>query len=368
MDRRALILSGSIGQGHATVAEVCRQALSDRGGGAPAMQVRTVDCIELLGPLSARVAGALYRAAIARPALYDGFHFAHLRAEGRLSGGGDSASTARILKRLEREGETDGLSLALAVFATGVPVAAELARHRRGTRTVVFCTDATAHAKWVHDGIDLYVVTCELAATSLYRYRPNAEVRVLPPPVRPQFFGAKDQQSARELFGVAPGATCVLLVGGGWGIGPLAESAKALADDGHQVLAVAGSNAKLKAELDSLGRANPLVKSLGMCKEMASAISAADVVVSGAGQTCHEVHAVGRRLVVLDAVPGHGRENLLNEICTKGATAASPRPDSVARAVRGALKSTESPEPWPVSSIEEWNALFWRALEPLGIV
>ena len=364
--RRALILSGSIGQGHATVAEVCRQALEKTAPKSPSVPV--LDCIELLGPLSSFVAHRLFRAAVSLPGLYDGFHFTELRGEGRLGRGGDGASTRRITRALERKGLADGVGLALAVFATGAPVVGPLARRSPGGRAVVFLTDATAHGRWVGEGVDLYLVTCDLAARSLRRYEPQAEIAIVPPPVRAEFFSAESQDRARHRLGVPLVSSCVLLVGGGWGLGPLEEAAKALAADGHHVLAVSGTNRRLSRRLDRLASSDDRVRSLGFCHDMATAISAADVVVSATGQTCNEVHAVGRHLVVLDTVPGHGRENLLHEVMNRAAIAASPRASAVRRSVAAALKNGDRPALWPVSSPEECDALFLRALEPLQVL
>lgn len=364
---RALILSGSIGQGHATVAEVCSAALAETSLGERPGGITTADCIELLGPLSSRVADRLYRATISWPALYDGFHFAHLRAEGKMAAGGDAKATARVLRGLERRLCCDDLLLSLAVFATGAPVAAALASRRAGARSVVFCTDATAHSKWADESIDLYVVTSELAAVSLRRYLPRAEVALVPPPVRAPFYAAPPQAEARSFYEIPQDESCVLLVGGGWGLGPLGEAAAALAGAGHYVLAVAGANRRLEAELSALAGRDHRVRSLGFCRDMPATMAAADVVVSGAGQTCSEVHAVGRRLVVLDVVPGHGRENLLHEVITRRAVAASPSARSVVAAVETVLKCDEEAPAWPVGSAEEWSERFRAALAPLGV-
>ena len=44
-------------------------------------------------------------------------------------------------------------------------------------------------------------------------------------------------------------------------------------------------------------------------------MAAADVVVALPGaNTCAEVRVVGRRLLLLDVMPGHGRDNLLHEL------------------------------------------------------
>lgn len=365
---RALILSGSIGYGHASVAAACAEALADTALSPAGTSVPVADCIDLLGPVRSRLARGIFRAALSIPSLYDGFHFAQLRAEGPLARAGDGASTRRVLDALDAAGLIEDLGLVLTVFATGAEVAAELARRRPGCRSVVFCTDATVHARWVTRSVDLYVATCDLAASSLRRYAPHAEIVIVPPPVRASFFDAPGSDEARRRFGIPVDATAVLLVGGGWGLGPIAQSARALTAAGHHVLAVAGSNRGLKARLDAMARVEPRLQSLGFCRDMPAAMAAADVVVSGAGQTSNEAHVVGRRLVVLDVVPGHGRENLLQEVMTFSATAASPSPDSVVEGVALTLKRDEPEPTWPVSSAAEWRTLFLRSLEPLGVL
>ena len=49
-------------------------------------------------------------------------------------------------------------------------------------RTVVVMTDSYAHRLWVHEGTDLFLVTSHLAACSVRRYRPRAQVEVVSAP------------------------------------------------------------------------------------------------------------------------------------------------------------------------------------------
>jgi processive 1,2-diacylglycerol beta-glucosyltransferase len=365
-DARAVVLSGSIGRGHGTVAEVCEVALSGAG-----YSTTTLDCMRELGWLGSRAGEMLYRAMLSRPALYDAFHFSQLRMGGRLAVAGDAAAARRLVPRLEAiaaEGpEPAPLTLALSVFATGAAVGAALAERRPRVRTVVLCTDATAHRMWVHDGTDLFLATSELAAATVRRYRQSARVAVIPPPVRPQFYNARSSHQAREALGLGAEGPYVLIVSGGWGIGPLAESAVAVARNGLQVLAVAGNNRKLLAILRARAMEEPRIHPYGFTDRMAELMAASDVVVTGPGQTCHEVRAIGRPMVLLDAVPGHGRENLLHELVTGGAVSCSPDAGSVAAAVDAALDGRVVTKPWAVGSPEEWERHFAAALSEAGI-
>ena len=104
---------------------------------------------------------------------------------------------------------------------------------------------------------DLFVATSPLAAQTIRRYRPYAEVRLVPPPVRAAFYAPPPQPQIRAELGVRPGAACVLLTAGGWGLAPLARYAEALAGAGLEVLAVAGSNDRLARKLETLAATRP---------------------------------------------------------------------------------------------------------------
>lgn len=356
-----LILSGSIGRGHDSVAEACRVAL-DRFG----VEARKLDCMGLLGGAGSRVGTTVFRRLISVPSVYDGFHFSHLRTGSRLARALDHAANRRLVPAVEAEIGA-GRQLVVSVFPTGVAAAAAVARRDRRVTAVAVCTDASAHQMWVAPGTELYVVCSPLAAATLRRYDPGAAIRVVPPPVRPELFAAPSRAAARAALGVPDGAPCVLLMAGGWGLGPLAQAAEALADRGYWVLAVAGSNERLRQRLVALARRRRRVAAFGMTDRVPELMAAADGVVTTPGQTCHEARVVGRWLVVLDVVPGHGRENTLHELETGGALACSPDADSVSGAVGVMFDERPDPPPWPVASADEWEKHFVGALGSVGI-
>jgi len=359
-----VILSGSIGRGHDSVAEACRDALEAAG-----TSVHTVDCMAMLGSAGARVGTAMFRRMLSVPTVYDGFHFSHLRTGTWLPRAMAEASTRRLLPALEVELDAalersggNGPVLVLPVFPTGVAAVGRLRSSRPDVIAVAVCTDACAHRMWVCDGVRDYVVCSSLAAATVRRYDPAAVVTVVPPPVRPRFFSAPEMSSARSALGLPADEPCVLLMSGGWGLGPVEGAAVALADAGYQVLAVAGENQKLSHRLEHLARVRPQVRAFGMTDRVPELMAAADAVVTSPGQTCHEARVVGRWLIVLDVVPGHGRENTIHELEIGGALACSPDPASVVDAVGVMFRERPERVPWPVSGAKEWDKHFLGAL------
>jgi UDP-N-acetylglucosamine:LPS N-acetylglucosamine transferase len=363
-----LVLSGSVGRGHDSVAEACAVALSTDG-----RPVEILDCMTMLGGRGSAIGMAVFRRLISVPSVYDAFHFSHLRTGGRLAQAMEHASDRRLVPALrEKFDERPGADpLGIAVYPTGVSALAGLKRERhldgRSLGAVAFCTDACAHRMWIHPEVDLYITTSALAAATVRRYDPSSALQIVPPPVRPAFFKVLDRSAIREDLGVETKASTVLLMGGGWGLGPIAESAMALAGAGHTVLAVAGMNSELLERLRVLSTQFPGIRPFGLTDRVHELMAAADVVVTSPGQTCHEARVANRWLVILDVVPGHGRENALHELERGGALACSPDPKAVTAAVE--IMLTERPElpPWPVSSAYEWNKDFLGALAAVGL-
>ncbi len=359
----AVVLSGSIGKGHDSVAEACRTALETAG-----VRAEELDCMAMLGGVGARLGTTLFRQLLSVPAVYDGFHFGHLRNGTRLPQTLERAAVRRILPAVKDAVDRAGADpLVVSVFPTGVSAAAALKRVRTGLSCVAVCTDACAHRMWVAEGTDLYVVCSPLAALTVKRYAPDAGVAVVPPPVRAPFYDALAKRAARDLIGVAQDARCVLLMAGGWGLGPLDETAEALARAGFWVLAVAGANPRLYGRLRTVASRHWRVQAFGTTNRVPELMAAADAVVTSAGQTCNEARVVGRWLVILDVVPGHGRENTLHELEQGGALACSPDPASVEAAVRFVFAERPEQPPRPVASAAEWQEHFFAALSTVGL-
>ncbi len=213
--------------------------------------------------------------------------------------------------------------LIMSVVATGVRPLAVLRATRPDLRAVVLCTlDATAHRAWVELGIDRYLACSTMADATVRTYLADADVAVIPPPVRPERFTAPSRAAARQSLGVAAEGPTALPLGGAWTKGPREALAEGLALAGVEVVAITGHHARLHRRLDAwaerLAPAERRLHAYAHRDDMASCFAAADVVVTPPGQACREAPVVGRPLVVLDSVPGHGRENLLLELTRPG--------------------------------------------------
>jgi processive 1,2-diacylglycerol beta-glucosyltransferase len=107
----------------------------------------------------------------------------------------------------------------------------------------------------------------------------------------------------------------VLVMGGGSGVGPLAELAERVASLAlePQVIVVCGTNRKLRDEIDRLrlGRTGR-IRSLGFTHEVDVLLEACDVAVGKAGGlTCSEALIKRTPLVIFRPTPGQEERNAL---------------------------------------------------------
>ncbi|MGA5820152.1 hypothetical protein ACPC54_20075 [Kitasatospora sp. NPDC094028] len=363
----ALLVSGSLGQGHDVMAQGCADTLRARG-----WTTDTVDAMALLGQRSGAAGEAVFRRLLGLPGVYDAFHFSALRPGARIALLADAAARARLVPALRELVAAQRPRLVVSVFATATSAVNALAGRGpgrgqgHGFRHVVFCTDVTPHRLWVQEGTDLFLVTSEVAACAVRRYRPEAAVAVLPAPLRAPFYHPPERAAARAEFGVPANARCVLLMSGAWGLGPVARTAAALAAAGPHVLAVAGRNRELERRLRAAARREPRLLPFGYTDRVPALMAAADLVVTSSGDTCSEARALGRRLLLLDIVQGHGRDNLQHELELGHADVASARPAEVVRNALAAL-DRPGPAPSPGATPDAWRAGFGAALGRLGL-
>jgi UDP-N-acetylglucosamine:LPS N-acetylglucosamine transferase len=242
----------------------------------------------------------------------------------------------------------------VSVFATAAAAVSAVRPQFPDVRTVTLCSDVNPHRLWVHPGTDCYLVGSDVSAAFVRRFDPDAHVVVTPPPVRPAFYAAPSRADARARLGVDPDAPVALLMAGAWGLAPLADLAAALSSAGVTTLAVAGRNATLERQLLARAQADPRLRSFGFTDDVPALMAAADVVVTTPGDTCSEARVVGRRLVLLDVLAGHGRENLQHELEQGDAAVAGPDPALLPAIVRRSLAAAGDPQP------QAWRARQWQ--------
>ena len=356
--RRALLVPGSSSMGRQDTAVACATTLEALG-----WKTATLEATWAGGHGWNAAAEAGVHKVLAIPGLHDAFHYAALRTGGQLAVLAEVVTRMRLVPAVCDQLDKNPADLALSLSPAAAAALSTVAPRYPRMRHVVFCPEASPHRLWIQPNVDLYLVRSAAAEPVVHRFRPGARVLVVPPAVRPEFYRPPGQRNARIGLGVPEDRRCVLLAAGSSGRGPLAEMADALAGAGLAVLAVAGHNARLQRNLAAVAKRRPGVWAFGFTDRMPELMAAADLVITTPGGTCMEARTVGRPLLLLDVVQGHGRDDLLYELQLGDASVASRRPMEVVRSALASLEGIGPAPAGPTRSLAGWEDQCRSALE-----
>ncbi|MFO0861650.1 MAG: glycosyltransferase [Phycisphaerales bacterium] len=315
MGKRILVLSAAVGAGHLRAAEAVEKALR---GLDPRASVKTVDMLTLTNALYRRVYAKAYLDLVNRAPHLLGYFYDKTDKAGPRDGTADRLQ--QLIDRINVRGFTDLLSSEPwdVVVNTHFLSAGLLARLRRKKRTaqrhVTVVTDFDAHAFWDNQPCDRYYVATEETRQTLgSRGIPEADIRVTGIPIDPVFAEQKDRASLLKKHGLRGDRPIVLMLAGGFGVGPIEKLLAGLlrAETGLEVIAVAGRNAALKQKLERTPvPRHHCLHVLGFTREMDELLVVADAVVTKpGGLTTSEALARGVAMVIVNPIPGQEARN-----------------------------------------------------------
>lgn len=310
---RIAILHATAGSGHKRAAQAIARAIHAHD---PNATVREADALIYASRLYRTSYGQGYNVLASRaPALwgllYHSWELAPFRRGANTVRLMDRLNLRRLAHVVERE-RPDAI-----VCTHFLPV--EALAPVRGSSPLdvpLYCviTDFAAHPFWAYPHVDRYFVPSTQVADELAGHgvaRDRIEVTGIP--IEPRFAQMRGREAARRQLAVAADRPMVLLMGGGSGVGPLADLAERLVNlpQRPQVWVVCGTNAKLRREVEALPAAiTGDLRVLGFTSDVDALLEAADVLVSKAGGlTCSEALVKQTPMVVFKPTPGQEVRN-----------------------------------------------------------
>jgi processive 1,2-diacylglycerol beta-glucosyltransferase len=178
--------------------------------------------------------------------------------------------------------------------------------------TISIITDFEAHALWMEPNVDLYCVAAEETKARLVA-RGAAANQVLATgiPISAKFSTPIDTAAVHKNYGLRDDLPILLVLSGGFGMGPVAEILAALdqIERPFQTLVVAGRNEELRRELAAQDRRHP-THVLGFVTNMHELMAVSDLLITKpGGLTTSEALAMGKPLFILNPIPGQEAAN-----------------------------------------------------------
>jgi processive 1,2-diacylglycerol beta-glucosyltransferase len=177
---------------------------------------------------------------------------------------------------------------------------------------VSIVTDFEAHALWMNWCVDLYCVAAEETRARLVA-RGAATDRVVPTgiPIAAKFSLKPDPKVIRQTLGLRDDQPVLLVLSGGFGMGPVAEILAELdkVPQPLQTVVVTGRNEELRRKLATQTRKHP-THVLGFSTNMHELMAVASLIITKpGGLTTSEALALGKPLFILNPIPGQEAAN-----------------------------------------------------------
>ena len=182
------------------------------------------------------------------------------------------------------------------------------------SRLITVVTDYRLHSWWVAPCTDTYVVSNEDAKADLVGWGIPADiVKVMGIPVEPVFSRKLDRSAMRDKVGLDKDVFTVLVIGGGFGVGPIEEIVKEMGfvSGAVQAIVKCGHNKTLQDKIaDIAGSMKIKVKVLGFVDNVYEYMSASDILISKSGGiTVSESLAKELPMIVIAPIPGQETRN-----------------------------------------------------------
>jgi diacylglycerol O-acyltransferase len=303
--QRILVLSADMGEGHNAAAAALTEVIEELW---PGCRVDRLDTFRVAGNRLAQAARWSYGFQLTwLPWSYQVFYDALSRYD--VLTRGLKGSLGRFFgPRLADVVAGADADLIISTYPFGSAALEWLVNHRGlRTPTATYIPAFHVHPLWAYEDIDLHFVMYDTAPADARTRNFQRSMRIGAPPVR-RGFGGVERSEARAMLGLDPSAFVVLVTGGAWGLGDLRGGVEGLValDPPVHVLAVAGKNARLAAQLRGLGSDRLTV--FDYVDNMPELMAAANVVVTnGAGVTVLEALQTPRPVVCFSPLVGHGR-------------------------------------------------------------
>jgi len=204
-------------------------------------------------------------------------------------------------------------------------------------------TDFEAHALWMAPCVDLYCVAAEeTKARLIARGAEPGRVAVTGIPIGSKFLNKTVPREVRKAIGLRDDQPVILVLGGGFGMGPVAEILSELdkLSIPFQTIVVTGRNQELRRALATCDRKHP-THVLGFASNMNELMSVAELIITKpGGLTASEALAVGKPLLIVNPIPGQEAANS-DFLLEHGAAAKVNRVEDLSYRVSQLLGSTK---------------------------
>ena len=314
---KILILSASVGGGHLRAAEAMELALRQT---APEAAIRNIDVLTLANKAFRRIYGKGYLDFANRAPHFLGYVYDLLDRPKDKEGEFEPDRLRVALEKLNMQPflkllQSETWDIVVNTHFLPAEIIGSLKSSGRiSVPQVTVTTDFMTHRLWLQEACEHYFAATAEGAVYLNSWGVHRErISVTGIPIHPVFCRRKERSECLKTQGLRGDRSIVLLLSGGFGVGPIETILQATltVESPMEVVVVCGRNEELSQRL---ARQQPprrhRVKILGYTSDIDELMAVADVVISKpGGLTSAEVLARGSVLAIVNPIPGQESRN-----------------------------------------------------------
>ncbi len=307
---KVLVLYVSVGTGHLKAAEALRESIEKQFYG---WSVDVLDTLKYLNPIIDKVVVNSYLGTLKRsPKLYSKLY----TASGKGTGIYDMSKAVNKLLAYRLKGLINDYKPSAIVCTHPFPMqmlSSLKEKNKLSIPTIAILTDHVVHSLWLDRGMDAFIVANEIMkAEMINRGIPSNIIFPYGMPVSPKFLTKVDRKSLLIELGLEDKFT-VLVMGGGMGFGNIQSTMTSLLECNLdiQIIAVAGTNQKLKCQLDeSVKNCSKKVLILSYTDRINELMDISDLLITKpGGMTVSEALVKGLPIFIISPIPGQEEGN-----------------------------------------------------------
>ena len=346
---RVMFVSSSVGAGHNQAAAALIAGLKAE---APSVRAEFIDTLEYVPWWFRLVYAGGYEMLVTKfPRLYGlGYRLnnrpktARRKISERLRLVLEFRALCRLRQRLLRQRP----SLIMATHYLAMPMIGRLiGGAATDLRMMAVVTDNEAHRFWYAKNVERWFVANDRVSGELQAWDVEPErITVSGIPVHPKWTAPPDKSKVRRDWSLPDDVPIVLISGGAYfTVGPIERIARGiLAETNAHVVALAGSNKKLLAQLSQMPESPLRLTPVPMTDRLNELAAVADVMVTkSGGLMTSECLASGTAMVLIKPVPGQEAANAELLVAQRAAVIA-PTSEEVIRQVRRLLETPADAE------------------------
>jgi len=183
-----------------------------------------------------------------------------------------------------------------------------------GVRLITVVTDYRLHSWWIAKCTDSYIVANEDAKEDFVKWKVDPDrIKVMGIPIEPVFSKKLDRKTIFDKTGLHDGVFTVLVIGGGFGVGPIEGIVKEVGkvSEKVQIAVICGHNEELVSRIEALKSSLSCdIKTLGFVDNVYEYMDIADVLISKSGGiTVSESLAKELPMIVISPIIGQETRN-----------------------------------------------------------